>query len=57
MKLIPNFLSLLRILLVFPITRKVILSRYSKKYSSKKEDHKKNYIDGEYEDIEDKDGK
>ena len=56
--ILPGFATdIIGILLVFPITRKIILSRYSKKYSSKKEDNKKNYIDGEYEDIEDKDGK
>ena len=56
--ILPGFATdIIGILLVFPITRKIILSRYSKKYSPKKEDHKKNYIDGEYEDIEDKDGK
>ena len=56
--ILPGFATdIIGILLVFPITRKIILSRYSKKYSPIKEDHKKNYIDGEYEDIEDKDGK
>ena len=56
--IMPGFATdIIGILLVFPITRKIILSRYSKKYSPKKGDHKKNYIDGEYEDIEDKDGK
>ena len=56
--ILPGFATdIIGILLVFPITRKIILSRYSKKYSPKKEDNKKNYIDGEYEDIEDKDGK
>ena len=57
----PNLVStkdaIIGILLVFPITRKVILSKYSKKYSSKNKDDggKKNYIDGEFEDIEDND--
>ena len=56
--ILPGFATdIIGILLIFPITRRVILSRYSKKYSSKKEDNKKNFIDGEYEDIEDKDGK
>ena len=56
--ILPGFATdIIGILLVFPITRKIILIRYSKKYSSKKEDNKKNFIDGEYEDIEDKDGK
>ena len=56
--ILPGFATdIIGILLVFPFTRKIILIRYSKNYSPKKEDHKKNYIDGEYEDIEDKDGK
>ena len=56
--ILPGFATdIIGILLIFPITRKIILSRYSKKYSPKKEDLKKNYIDGEYEDIKDKDGK
>ncbi len=55
--ILPGFATdIIGILLVFPITRKIILSKYSKKYSSKK-NHKKNFIEGEYEDIEDKDGK
>ena len=58
--ILPGFATdILGILLVFPVTRKIILSKYSKKYSSKKKDNDrgKNYIEGEYEDIEDKDGK
>ena len=51
--------DIIGILLVFPVTRKIILSKYSKKNTSKKKDNDrgKNYIEGEYEDIEDKDGK
>ena len=56
--ILPGFATdVIGILLVFPLTRKIILSKYSKKNSSKKNLNKKNYIDGEYEDIEDKDGK
>jgi UPF0716 protein FxsA len=56
--ILPGFATdIIGILLVFPITRKIILSKYSKKYSSKDKNKKKNYIEGEYEDIEDKDGK
>ena len=57
--ILPGFATdIIGILLVFPITRKIILSKYSKKYSSKSENSKKkNYIEGEYEDIEDKDGR
>ena len=58
--ILPGFATdIIGILLVFPVTRKIILSKYSKKNTSKKKDHDrgKNYIEGEYEDIEDKDGK
>ena len=45
------------ILLVIPMTRKLILKRYIKKNTFKKRGDK-NYIDGEYEDIsEDNDKK
>ena len=39
--------------------RKIILSKYSRNYSSKRKSktNKKDYIEGEYEDVEDKDGK
>ena len=58
--ILPGFATdVLGILLVFPVTRKIILSKYSKKNTSQKKDNDrgKNYIEGEYEDIEDKDGK
>ena len=58
--ILPGFATdIIGILLVFPVTRKIILSKYSKKNTSKKKDNDKgkNYIEGEYEDIEDKDGK
>jgi UPF0716 protein FxsA len=56
--ILPGFATdVIGILLVFPLTRKIILSKYSKKNSSKRNLNEKNYIDGEYEDIEDKDGK
>ena len=58
--ILPGFATdIIGILLVFPVTRKIILSKYSKNYSSKSKNNvkKKNYIEGEYEDIEDKDGK
>ena len=56
--ILPGFATdIVGILLVFPVTRKIILSKYSKKYSPNKKDNKKNFIEGEYEDIEDKDGK
>ena len=58
--ILPGFATdIIGILLVFPVTRKIILNKYSKRNTSKKkdEDRGKNYIEGEYEDIEDKDGK
>ena len=58
--ILPGFATdIIGILLIFPVTRKIILSKYSKKNNSKKESNikEKNYIEGEYEDIEDKDGK
>ena len=58
--ILPGFATdIIGILLVFPVTRKIILSKYSKKYSKQNKDKvkKKNYIEGEYEDIEDNDGK
>ena len=58
--ILPGFATdIIGILLVFPVTRKIILRKYSKKSNSKKESKikEKNYIEGEYEDIEDKEGK
>ena len=58
--ILPGFATdIVGILLVFPLTRKIILSKYSKKYSSNKRNSQKNknYIEGEFEDIDDKDGK
>ena len=40
-------------LLIFPITRKIIFKKFSRKFSSKKN----KFIDGELEDIDDKDAK
>ena len=55
--ILPGFATdIIGILLVFPLSRRIILSKYSKKYPSRK-NKEKNYIEGEYEDIEDKDGK
>ena len=56
--ILPGFATdIIGILLVFPVTRKIILKKYSKNYSSKKKPKKNNLVEGEYEDIEDKDGK
>ena len=51
--IIPGFATdLFGFFLIFPITRKIILNKFSKKFSSKK-NTKNNFIDGEFEDIDD----
>ena len=51
--IIPGFATdIIGFLLIFPLTRKLILNRFSKKIKSEKY-KQKNYIDGEFEDIED----
>ncbi len=51
--IIPGFLTdLLGFLLIFPITRKIIFGNFTKKFKSKRT-VKKNFIDGDFEDIED----
>ena len=51
--IIPGFVTdILGFLLIFPITRKFIFNKVSKKFK-KKETEKNNFIDGEFEDIED----
>ena len=39
-------------LLIFPLTRKLIFGKISKKFK-KRENEKNNFIDGEFEDIDD----
>ena len=51
--IIPGFATdALGFLLIFPLTRRLLFSRISKNYESKKTE-KKNFIEGEFEDIED----
>ena len=51
--IIPGFATdILGFLLIFPLTRKLVLFKLSKKFKNKSS-NKKNYIDGEFEDIED----
>ena len=51
--IIPGFATdILGFLLIFPLTRKLVLFNLSKKFKNKSS-NKKNYIDGEFEDIED----
>ena len=51
--IIPGFATdLVGFLLIFPFSRKLIFNKISKKFSKKKKE-KNNFIDGEFEDIED----
>ena len=55
--IIPGFLTdLLGFLLIFPITRKIIFGNFTKKFKNKKT-IKNNFIEGEFEDIEDENDK
>tara|TARA_B100000902_G_scaffold137331_1_gene135576 strand:+ start:28 stop:456 length:429 start_codon:yes stop_codon:yes gene_type:complete len=52
--IIPGFLTdLMGFLLIFPITRKFLFRKISKKFDNKNAKQKNNFIDGEFEDIED----
>ena len=55
--IIPGFATdVLGFLLIFPITRKFIFGKFAKKFKTTKT-KKNNFIDGEFEDIEDNDDK
>ena len=55
--IIPGFATdLLGFLLIFPITRKFFFGKFIKKFKSTKT-KKNNFIDGDFEDIEDEDDK
>ncbi len=58
--IIPGFATdFIGFLLIFPITRKLFLNYVTKKFQNKrkKENKKNNFIEGEFEDIEDSDDK
>ncbi len=51
--IIPGFATdVMGFLLIFPLSRKFILGKFSKKFPKKKQE-RNNFIDGEFEDIED----
>ena len=51
--IVPGFATdILGVLVIFPFTRKIIFRIFIKKFE-KKETERKNYIDGDFEDIED----
>ena len=55
--IIPGFATdIFGFLIIFPITRKFIFASFAKNYSQK-ENKKNNFIDGDFEDIEDDDEK
>ena len=55
--IIPGFTTdILGFLIIFPITRKFVLTSFTKKFNYKKKE-KNNFIDGDFEDIEDDDDK
>ena len=52
--IIPGFMTdIIGFLLIFPVSRKLIFSKISEKYKYKENLKKKDYIDGDFEDIED----
>ena len=58
--IVPGFITdFIGFSLIFPVTRKLLFNYFAKKFQSKqkKEDKKNNFIEGEFEDIEDSDGK
>ena len=53
--IIPGFATdIIGFLLIFPLSRKVILNKFTRNYKNEKH-LKKDYIDGDFEDIEDDD--
>ena len=55
--IIPGFATdVIGFLLIFPLSRKFIFNKFSKKFPQKKQGGK-NFIDGEFEDIEDNNDK
>ena len=55
--IIPGFATdILGFLIIFPLTRKIIFNTFARKNTFRK-NNKNNFIDGEFEDIEDEDDK
>ena len=52
--IVPGFLTdLMGFVLIFPFTRKLLFKKISKKFDNRNIKERKNFIDGEFEDIED----
>ena len=55
--IIPGFATdIIGFFLIFPVSRRIIINKLSKKFSTKR-NTKNNFIDGEFEDIDDQDVK
>ena len=55
--IVPGFATdILGFLLIFPITRKIFFGKFTKKFKTRKTE-KNNFIDGDFEDIEDENDK
>ena len=58
MLILPGFATdLIGLLLIFPLSRKLILGKFANKYSKKNENYNNEYIDGESEELDDKNKK
>ena len=58
MLILPGFATdLIGLLLIFPLSRKLILGKFANKYSKKNKNDNNEYIDGESEDLDDKNKK
>ena len=54
--IIPGFATdIFGFLMIFPITRKFFINKFASKFKTKKEEKKNNFIDGDFEDIDDGD--
>ena len=58
MLILPGFATdLMGLLLIFPLSRKLILGKFANKYSKKNKNDNNEYIDGESEELDDKNKK
>ena len=58
MLILPGFATdLIGLLLIFPLSRKLILGKFTNKYSKKNKNDNNEYIDGESEELDDKNKK
>ena len=58
MLILPGFATdLIGLLLIFPLSRKLILGKFANKYSNKNKNDNNEYIDGESEELDDKNKK